>query len=96
MSTTLRARHGNALGRQYCPSWQRKPVTPELTSHRGRGLIRGVLGTSGSFEECAKYIQELLGHKSSKTTEIYTHVSRKGLGKITSPLDSLMSDNEVN
>jgi hypothetical protein len=25
----------------------------------------------------------------SKTTEIYTHVSMKSLGKITSPLDSL-------
>ena len=36
-----------------------------------------------------RYIQELLGHKSSKTTEIYTHVSRKDLARIVSPLDRL-------
>lgn len=28
-------------------------------------------------------------HKSSKTTEIYTHVSTKSIGRIKSPLDAL-------
>jgi integrase/recombinase XerD len=36
-----------------------------------------------------RYIQEILGHKSSKTTEIYTHVSTKSLQKIKSPFDDL-------
>ena len=36
-----------------------------------------------------RYIQELLGHKSSKTTEIYTHVSMRSLKNIRNPLDDL-------
>ncbi|HUV37806.1 MAG TPA: site-specific tyrosine recombinase/integron integrase [Patescibacteria group bacterium] len=36
-----------------------------------------------------RYIQELLGHKSSKTTEVYTHVTRRDIMRITSPLDSI-------
>jgi integrase/recombinase XerD len=36
-----------------------------------------------------RYIQEILGHKSSKTTEIYTHVSTKNIQKIVSPFDYL-------
>jgi integrase/recombinase XerD len=36
-----------------------------------------------------RYIQEILGHSSSKTTEIYTHVSNKSIQKITSPFDYL-------
>lgn len=36
-----------------------------------------------------RYIQELLGHASSKTTEIYTHVSIKDIRRIKSPLDRM-------
>jgi len=36
-----------------------------------------------------RYIQEILGHSSSRTTEIYTHVSTQSIQKITSPFDYL-------
>lgn len=36
-----------------------------------------------------RYIQELLGHKSSRTTEVYTHVSRRNLFAIRSPIEDI-------
>jgi len=36
-----------------------------------------------------RYIQEMLGHKSSRTTEIYTHVSTQSLGNIKKVFDDM-------
>lgn len=36
-----------------------------------------------------RYIQEMLGHNSSRTTEIYTHVSTRHIQQIISPFDYL-------
>ena len=36
-----------------------------------------------------RYIQQLLGHSSSRTTEIYTHISKRYVGNIKSPGDLL-------
>ena len=36
-----------------------------------------------------RYIQHLLGHASSKTTEVYTHITKHHMAKLKSPLDFL-------
>lgn len=38
-----------------------------------------------------RYIQNLLGHCDCKTTQIYTHVSKRYISGITSPLDSMQA-----
>lgn len=39
-----------------------------------------------------RYIQQLLGHKSSKTTEIYTYVSNRHVSEIPNPFDNLFRE----
>jgi site-specific recombinase XerD len=43
-----------------------------------------------------RYIQSLLGHESSKTTERYTRVTRKGFDLLTNPLDSNKEMSDIN
>ena len=39
-----------------------------------------------------RYIQEFLGHSSSKTTEIYTHVAKTDFTKFKNPLDNMYNE----
>ena len=40
----------------------------------------------------SRYIQELLGHKGSKTAETYSHVSTKNLTAIKNLIDTLSAE----
>lgn len=59
-------------------------INRNITAHTFRHSFATHLLEQGTD---LRYIQTLLGHSSSKTTEIYTHISKTSLEKIRSPLD---------
>lgn len=65
---------------------QKAGITKPVTLHWLRHSYATHLLETGTD---LRYIQELLGHSSSKTTEIYTHVSTKSIQQIKSPFDDL-------
>lgn len=65
---------------------QKSGITKRVTFHMLRHSFATHLLENGTD---LRIIQELLGHNSSKTTEIYTRVSKKMIQNVSSPLDSL-------
>jgi integrase/recombinase XerD len=63
------------------------PVTSHWLCHRYRTLTIAIWILENRTD--IRYNKELLGHSSSRTTEVYTQVSARSLQKIRSPFDDL-------
>ena len=75
---------GSSVGKIVTRSAQRAGVRKRITPHILRHSFATHLLEAGTD---LRYIQSLLGHGSSKTTEIYTHVASHNFMSIKNPLD---------
>ena len=75
---------GRSVGQLLARAAQQAGIKKRVTPHMLRHSFATHLLESGTD---LRYIQSLLGHSSSKTTEIYTHVAVNSFKNIKNPLD---------
>lgn len=76
---------GSSVGNIVKAAAKKAKIIKRVTPHSLRHSFATHLLESGTD---IRMIQVLLGHSSTKTTEIYTHVAKSSLEAIKSPLDS--------
>ena len=89
-SSLGRPRRGRSLPKVF--SKEEVKLILNLSRNLKHRLILWMIYSCGlrrSEEVDIRYVQELFWHKSSRTTEIYTHVSRRNLIAVRSPIDDM-------
>lgn len=77
----------NGLQKAVKRAAEKTGLTKRVTSHTLRHSFATHMLEHGIH---IRALQELMGHSDVKTTEIYTHVMRRDLKQLTSPLDRIM------
>lgn len=83
-SSTRQPYSGSSVGIVVRKAGKRAKIAKRVTAHVLRHSFATHLLEAGTD---IRYIQMLLGHNSTRTTEIYTHIARNNFENIKNPLD---------
>jgi integrase/recombinase XerD len=81
--------HRDGLQRAFYRAWERSGISKRAHIHTLRHSYATHLMEAGVN---LRLIQDILGHRSPKTTTIYTHLTRQARDTLNAPLRELMKD----